>query len=219
VDSLNHYYNNHQHSILLYDDPRNRDSYLINYINEGLSKNELCIYGAIDLRDKESLEIASYIVDYEKNISEGNLMIVDLAPYYIAALTEDLKFFEKIKKEISERIQSRRKNKRIRFMSDCAGFLFENKHFVQCESLEAWWQHSKPFEGSCMCLYQKSFFEKYPFNLHKDYAIVKQHDNLIDTAESFFNKELIANETQEERKNSNVKISSNEDEKRGGLIN
>ncbi len=95
---MNHYYNNHQHSVLLYNDTRNRDAYLINYINEGLNKNELCIYGAIDLRDKESLEIAPHIVDYEKNIIESNLMIVDLAPYYIAALTEDLIFFEKIKK-------------------------------------------------------------------------------------------------------------------------
>ena len=215
-DSLNHYYNNHQHSVLLYNDTRNRDAYLINYINEGLNKNELCIIGAIDLRDKESLEIAPHIVDYEKNISESNLMIVDLAPYYIAAITEDLIFFEKIKKEISERIQSRRKNIKIRLMSDCAGFLFENKHFAQCESLEAWWQHQKPFEGSCMCLYPKALFEKYPFNLHKYYAILKQHDNVIDTTENIFNKELIENEIK--RDNSSGEISSNEDEKiEGGL--
>lgn len=133
-------------------------------------------------------------------------MIVDLAPYYIAALTEDLKFFEQIKKEISERIQSRRKNKKIRLMSDCAGFLFENKHFAQCESLEAWWQHQKPFEGSCMCLYHpKTLFEKYPFNLHKYYAILKQHDIVIDTAENIFNKGLIENEIK--RDNSSGEIS------------
>ena len=216
-DSLNHYYNNHQHSVLLYDDARNRDAYLIDYINEGLNKNELCIFGTVSLRDKDSLEIASHIVDYEKNISENNLMIVDLAPYYIAGLTQDLEYFEKIKKEISEKIQIRRKNKKIRLMSDCAGFLFENKHFAQCGSLESWWQHQKPFEGSCMCLYPKTLFERYPFNLHKDYAILKQHDSVIDTAGSSCNKKWIEKEI-EERNNSSEEISSNEDEKKGGLI-
>jgi hypothetical protein len=101
-------------------------------------------------------------------------------------------------------------------MSDCAGFLFENKHFAQCQTLEAWWHNQKPFEGSCMYLYPKTLFERYPFNLHKDYAILKQHDSVIDTAKNIFNKELKENEI--ERDNNNGEISSNEDEKKGGLI-
>jgi hypothetical protein len=67
-----------------------------------------------------------------------------------------------------------------------------------------------------MCLYPKALFEKYPFNLHKYYAILKQHDNVIDTTENIFNKELIENEIK--RDNSSGEISSNEDDKiEGGL--
>ena len=103
-------------------------------------------------------------------------------------------------------------------MSDCAGFLFENKHFAQCESLESWWQHQKPFEGSCMCLYPKSLFEKYPFNLHKNYAILKQHDSVIDTAKNISNKELIKNEIERNDSSGEINSSNVDEKKEGGLI-
>jgi hypothetical protein len=213
-NSLNHYYNNHQHSVLLYNDTRNRDAYLINYINEGLNKNELCIYGTINLRDKESLEIAHHIVDYEKNISENNLMIVDLAPFYIAALTGNMELFEKIKKEISERIKSR-KNKHTRFIGDCASFLFENRHFAQCISIESWW-HQRPIKGTYLCPYKKSIFKKYPYNLHKDNIIRENHDIIIDVGSSLSKK--LMNDKREE--NNTIEIGDGEDEKgKGDLIN
>ena len=193
-NSLNPYHNNHQHSVLLYNDTRNRDAYIINYINEGLNKNELCIYGTINLRDKESLEIAPHIIDYEKNISESNLMIVDLAPFYIAALTRNMELFEKLKKEISERIKSR-KNKHIRFIDDCASFLFENRHFAQCISIESWWHH-RPIKGTYLCPYKKSIFKKYPFNLHKDNVIRANHDIVIDVTSNLSKK--LMNDKREE---------------------
>ena len=204
---------NDRHSVLLYDDAKSRDAHIIDYINQGLNKNELCIYGSINLRDKESLEIAHHIVDYEKNISENNLIVVDLAPFYIAALTRDMELFEKMKKEISERIKSR-KNKHIRFVGDCASFLFENRHFAQCISIESWW-HQRPIKGTYLCPYKKSILKKYPFNLHKDNVIRENHDIVIDVG-SNLSKKLMDGKREE---NSSTEIGNEEDEKgKGDLI-
>ena len=55
----NSFTNHHdfQHYVLLYNDTKSRDDYLINYINQGLNKNELCIYASVGLRDKDFLKL------------------------------------------------------------------------------------------------------------------------------------------------------------------
>lgn len=212
----NSFTNHHdfQHYVLLYNDTKSRDDYLINYINQGLNKNELCIYASVGLRDKDTLKFVKRIVDYEKNISENNLILVDLAPFYIAALTYDFRVFKETANEFSEKIKNR-ENKNIRFSGDGAGLLYDNKHFALCESIESWWHHQRPFEGIVLCPYQKSNLEKYPFNLHKDNAIGKQHDNFID-AESILNKDRIANNKEI---NSSKEINNKEDRKEYGGSN
>ena len=200
-----------QHYVLLYNNTKSRDDYLIDYINQGLNKNELCIYASVGLRDKDFLKFVKRIVDYEKNISENNLILVDLASFYIAALTNDFRVFKEIKKDISEKIKNR-ENKKIRFSGDGAGFLYDNKHFAQCKSIESWWQHQRPFEGICLCPYQKSNLEKYPFNLHKDNVFGKQHDHVI-YAEGILNEDRTANKREI---NSSKEINNEEGGKENG---
>ncbi|MFB5598799.1 MAG: MEDS domain-containing protein [Nitrososphaeraceae archaeon] len=170
---------NNQHLLLLYNDKTIRDSYVCDFINEGLTNDELCIYGTVSLRDKNTFKIASKIVNYKKNIEEGNLLIVDLAPMYVRALTGDLGLFEKFKKDVLKRIK-KRINKHVRFVGDCASFLFENKQFSQCLAVESWW-HRRPIRGKYLCPYQKSFINQYPYNFHIGSIIENKHDKIIDT--------------------------------------
>jgi hypothetical protein len=169
---------NNQHLLLLYDDAKNRDSYIFDYINAGLDKNELCVYGTVSLRDKNTAEISSKIVNYEKNIKEHNLLVVDMAPFYIGALTYDLSLFQKFRNDINRQVKTRI-NTHVRFVGDCASFLFENKHFPQCVSVESWW-HQRPFEGIYLCPYQKSLIKEIPY-FYLEKVIKKQHDIIINT--------------------------------------
>ena len=101
--------NNH-HLILLYENIKIRDAIIINYINEGLNKNELCIYGTVSFRDKILSKISSEIIEYEKNISKDNLIVIDMSPFYIKALINDLRLFKQMNKSINEKIKNTKKN-------------------------------------------------------------------------------------------------------------
>jgi hypothetical protein len=89
-----------------------------------------------------------------------------------------MKPFEDAKKLFAERAKGRA-DKHVRFVGDGTGFLFRNKHFDECATLEEWWQ-DKPFEGSYVCPFEKKFFNAFPHDVHSERAIVVTHDVVID---------------------------------------
>ena len=69
-----------------------------------------------------------------------NLVLVDMANYYIQAMMDNLQEFDKIKNKLMEKVKNdkKRNDKHVRLISDCSDFLFKNKHFEECINLEKW---------------------------------------------------------------------------------
>jgi DNA-binding HxlR family transcriptional regulator len=169
-----------EHIILLYNNEYERDTLVAHYINEGLKREQLCIYASVVNFDDGTLNetLRSKIVDLDKNIKDGNLVPVNLSSHYAtAALTGDLEPFKVLQTELTDKAKNRR-NKYVRLVGDLVGFLFENKGFDECLELEKWWHH-KPFEGSYLCPYPNSLCDKLPYDYHK-YRVFGNHDIVVD---------------------------------------
>lgn len=167
-----------QHIALLYETPLQRDVASARYINEGLKRNQLCVYASVHVRDGEHMaRFSKLISDFDRNVQDGNLIVVDLSPYYISALSDELRPFEDIKKELASRAAGRA-DRHVRLSGDAADLLFRNRHFDECARLEAWWDQ-KPFEGSYMCPYPRHMLNKFPHALHK-FRIFANHDVVAD---------------------------------------
>jgi hypothetical protein len=170
------------HIILLYEGQIDLDSAISEYINEGLTRGQLCVHASVYISNTGYLQsFSSKIIDYEENLEKGNLVIVDLAEFYIDAITENLLSFNKLKDDLTKRVRedSNRNDKHVRLTADCATFLLKNKHFEQSINLEKWW-HEKPFEGSYVCPYPKSLLSQIPFNYYL-FKLFDSHDIVIDT--------------------------------------
>ena len=170
---------NNEHILLLYNNEDERDKLAAEYINEGLNRGQLCVYASVMNPDTRSLNdtLKARITDFENNIKEGNLLLVKLSTHYVGALAGDLEPFNAMERELTDRAKIR-KDKHVRIVADCAGFLYENKHFDECVELEQWW-HQKPFEGSYLCPFRNSLCDKFPYNYHK-YRVFGNHDIIID---------------------------------------
>jgi hypothetical protein len=167
------------HILMLYEDDSDLYNAAASYINEGLKRGQLCVYASVRNRDDRHVEkVASMIVDYDKNVAAGNLLVVDLAPVYISAVCGDLAPYKGLAGQLAE-LAKDRADKHTRLVADCATFMFQNKHFDECTALESWGQE-KPMFGSYVCPYLRSLFEKYPFDYHK-FKIMANHNLAVDS--------------------------------------
>ncbi len=131
------------------------------------------------LRDDGQFEtITSQIVEYEKNIIDGSLVFIDMGPYYISALIGDFTLFEGMISLVIRRSIST--NRKVRFVGDCAFFLFQNRHFEEWIALETW-LHERAMNGSYMCPYSALLLGAYPYNDYKD-KIARYHKSIIDAS-------------------------------------
>jgi hypothetical protein len=165
--------------LLLYEEHGSRNAAVARFINGGLARGQLCAYGSVSMRDKNhEAEILSLIANSQEHIKNGNLLLVDMAPIYIAAMSGDLGPFKQAGDQLVELVKSRT-DKHIRFVGDCAGFLFKNRHFEECLMVEGWGQQ-KPFVGSYLCPYHKDSIDKHPYNLHSKSIFSIKHDLVLD---------------------------------------
>ena len=168
-----------EHIVLLYGNEDNRNHAVARFLNEGLKRNQLCVYGSIRYQDKDHLKrVSSLINDCEENQKKENLLFVDMAPIYISSMTGDLGPFQQAAKQIEKMAESR-KDRHIRFVGDCAGLLFKNRHFEECLSVEGWGQQ-KPFFGSYLCPYEKQAFTMHPHDFRKKSVLGIKHDTVVD---------------------------------------
>ncbi|MGE5662654.1 MAG: hypothetical protein ACM3X1_10465 [Ignavibacteriales bacterium] len=123
------------------------------FLEPALENNEIILLLVDDSLDRHDT-LKARITDFENNIKEGNLLLVKLSTHYVGALAGDLEPFNAMERELTDRAKIR-KDKHVRIVADCAGFLYENKHFDECVELEQWW-HQKPFEGSYLCPFRNS---------------------------------------------------------------
>ncbi len=173
---------NNMHVILLYDKQDDLDKAISAYINEGLMRGQICVHASVSLANEGYIEnFSSQITNYQENLEKGNLVVVDLVPFYVNAMVGNLESFNKLKEEIISKANSdtNRKDKHIRLTADCATLLLKNKHFEECINLENWW-HKKPFDGSHVCPYPKSLLDQYPFNAFLS-RLIHNHDIIVDS--------------------------------------
>lgn len=165
--------------VLLYRKDESKNAAIGRYLSEGLSRGQLCVYGSISLRDsKHEEKILSQVTDGADHKKNGNLLFIDMAPIYIAAMSGDLGPFRQARDQLVE-IVNGRADKHIRFVGDCAGFLFKNKHFEECLMVEGWGQQ-KPFLGSYLCPYPRNLMNEHPYDIHSASILSIKHDLAID---------------------------------------
>lgn len=166
-----------------------RDNVTIDYINQGLKENQLCIYGSVNAYDRSNLsKVLDKIKDYKENIDKRNLLVVNLRPFYDSALRGDLTPFEQLRTQIQQELE-RRNNKSVIIIADCADNLFQNQYFDQSELVESWWhrvynkwiQNEKQGQNhiTIICPHLDSLLYKHPFDQHKS-KIFDNHSITID---------------------------------------
>ncbi len=78
------------HVMLLYEDEKSRANAAIDCVNEGLETGALCVYASVDAfnhwTSSHVSNLSNKISDYDTNIKEGNLQIINFRPYYESAL-------------------------------------------------------------------------------------------------------------------------------------
>lgn len=136
-----------EHVMLLYDSDDERNAAAAHYINEGLKGGQLCVYASVGASDSSSRwhtsSISSRIIDYEENIREGNLVIVDFKPFFESAQKGDLAPFWQLRAQLEAMLKQRiaeGRGDRMVVFADAACTLSENKEFDECLALESWWQ-------------------------------------------------------------------------------
>ena len=168
--------NTPSHIMITYDDYNKLDILASIFINEGLKRNQFCIYAMRGLNEEKMKKLPTTIIDYKENVRKGNLLMLDLIPYLASVVNYDLKPFEDLKKSILKKVKER-SDKHVRFCGDLVSFLFKNKHFAQCFLLEEWWQNN-PLGGTAICHYKNSMFNEHPYNEQKE-RVFHLHDHII----------------------------------------
>ena len=136
-----------EHIMLLYEDKKKRNNFIIDIINEGLKNGCLCIYASVNLDNSKGISLidvlSSRIINYEENVQNGNLQFINFKPYYESALERDFTLFEKLKTDLecllNKRLSEGKKDKILVF-SDAACTLSETRNFDECIELEKWGQ-------------------------------------------------------------------------------
>lgn len=171
----------HEHIALLYENKVDLDSAVSRFLNEGLRRQQLCVYAPVHFRDKDYIDNFSLSKDnYNEKVEKGNLLIIDLASFYVSALLHDMKPFEEARKLFAEKVKARR-DKHVRFVGDGTGFCFRNKLVDVCAMVEQRWK-GKPFEGSYVCPFPKQFFDAFPHDMHSKRVIVDTHDIFVNAS-------------------------------------
>ena len=138
-----------EHVMLLYHSDEERSAAAVDYINEGLKSDHLCIYASVGACDSASKWcssiLSSEIENFEENVKHGNLVIIDFRPLLDTARRGDPTLFNQLKSQIEtilkQRIAEGRGDKILLF-ADAACTLSENKQFKECVELEGWWHHA-----------------------------------------------------------------------------
>jgi len=135
--------------MLLYEDDDARLDAAAHYINQGLRNEQFCIYASIHAFEGKSKlsasNLASKVIDYQKNLEKGNLMLLDFKPFYDAASVSDLSRFTQLKNKLESILQSRISNgmcDKIMVYADAACCLTEHREFNESTALEKWWQQT-----------------------------------------------------------------------------
>jgi len=165
-----------EHVIITYQDEGRLTDLAATFFNEGLSRNQLCIYASMHLDNGILEELSSKIKNYEKHVKNENLLIIDLKPFHNAIMVQNLTpFFDLKKSVLLKKLQ--REDKHIRIWGDLVSYLFEQKKFDACMLLEQWWEEN-PLGGISVCPYRTEILDDPIYEQQKD-QVINHHDKII----------------------------------------
>ena len=199
------------HVMLIYENDDAKLEAAAHFINEGLENHQFCIYASVHAFDTHSKlgssSLASKITDYDRNVKEGNLMILDFKPFYDAAVTSNLSPFillkHKLEDILNDRI-SKGMTDKIMVYADAACCLTEHREFGESTSLEIWWQqtHDEWIKNdkkiTVICPHPASILRQ---ELEVKWNIADGHDVMI-----FLNSHLVGSSRKDLHKNDNLRI-------------
>lgn len=132
--------------MLLYEDEENRAQAAAYWINQGLEEGQLCIYASVYALDQSHMlgiaRLSAKIKNYQENINNKNLQIINFRPYFESALSGNLLLFEDLKTNLENMVHDlmmQGRKERITVFADAACCLCESKSFEKSEILEKWW--------------------------------------------------------------------------------
>jgi hypothetical protein len=171
-----------KHIVLFYDSDEERDSQIISFINEGLMLGHLCVFGMMRLNDSSYFNsMTSKIIDFEGNLTKGNLIIMDLVPYFAAAIRKDMTLFNEARIEFERLVEiglHKNKNK-VRFAADATGSLFRDGYIEESLAIESWWQQIHLDGITTLCQFPKSKFSESNFAQYRE-TVALNHDIILD---------------------------------------
>ena len=165
-----------RHIMIGYDSYEDFYDLSCKFINEGLKRNQICVYAALKDIDDEKKKLSEKIKDFDENVGKGNLLIIDLKEFYIHVLQNNFEKFHNLLDILSEKTKDRT-DKRVRLCGFLTGFFYEKKHFDECIALEDWWENNN-FEGTVLCPYPKSSMEIDTFDNSLE-KVMSLHNNVI----------------------------------------
>jgi hypothetical protein len=132
------------HVMMLYDDDRIRSAVMTDCVNEALRNGQLAVYASVDAGSAPRMSmVSSKIEGYGESVERGNLLVVDLSPFYAKALACNLDLFRDLRAAIEGLVKGRqaagRKGEAV-IVADCADRLAVNERFDECMNVEGWWQ-------------------------------------------------------------------------------
>lgn len=175
------------HFALLYDTAEEKNALIAQFINEGLARGDICAYGTVRCRVPGHLEtMSSLIKDYDRHVKEGSLIIIDFAPFYMAAMMGNFEPFVEAKNLLDEKVRERSQEgntkKQLRIIGDAVELMFDNDEFDPCAALEGWWQGI--FEGGVtLCTYKRSSIRSNYHDIQFHRAVKSTHDYVVDAKE------------------------------------
>ncbi|MGZ5486308.1 MAG: response regulator [Nitrososphaeraceae archaeon] len=207
--------NSNKHAMLLYHSNDMRNKISINSINKGLERGQFCIYASVDAYNNESSfnisNLSSKISNYQENIQNGNLRIINFKPYYESAISGDLTPFTELKSELestlSQRVADGKRNE-ILVIADAACSLSQHEHFGECIVLEKWWQDvhdvwiKNDLNITVICPHPRNILDDGLFGKIKN-KISDCHTLTIDLEEDHLNKQTSDNFS---KKNKSIRV-------------
>jgi DcmR-like sensory protein len=138
--------NNGEHVMLLYDSDNSREDMVYDCINKEIEHGRTAIYASVNADNVEHLsKLASRINEYDKNVKEGNLKVIDSKQCAERARdgdTRPLDDLEKAVEQTAKEKQTSTTSSHVLVVADCADSLSKDEKYNECCKVEKSWQES-----------------------------------------------------------------------------
>ncbi len=129
--------------MLLCRDQEECNSAAVEVVNFALKAGQMCVYGSILNGDSTHLSrFSSSILNFDKHVEDGDLLVIDFEPFAEAALHSNLTPFVELKERIENMVSERSrqgKSDKVLIFAEAAGKLVNDHYFEKSINLEKWW--------------------------------------------------------------------------------